>query len=109
MAGFYCFSIVPTPPTSTKHSAQFTTGPLASSFPQPPITPCRSYTAANGSHLFIPFTARMAMDDLAERIRASIEDPTVDPWFPELTADLAARAWQSLHREIGLSPGSYST
>jgi HEXXH motif-containing protein len=51
----------------------------------------------------------MAMDDLAERIKASIENRSGDPWFPELTADLAARAWDSLHRDIGLTPDSYGT
>ena len=49
------------------------------------------------------------MDDLAERIEASLANPNGDPWFPELTADLAARAWDSLHRDIGLAPESYGT
>jgi len=49
------------------------------------------------------------MDDLAERIKASIEDPTGELWFPNLTADLANRAWESLQRDIGLTPDSYST
>lgn len=51
----------------------------------------------------------MAMDDLAERIKASIENWNDDPWFPELTADLAARAWDSLYRDVGLTPDSYTT
>jgi hypothetical protein len=51
----------------------------------------------------------MAMDELAERIRASIENPDVEPWFPELTDALAARAWESLERDIGLTPDSYGT
>jgi len=49
------------------------------------------------------------MDNLEERIKASIEDPNGELWFPELTADLAARAWNSLQREIGLTPGTYGT
>jgi hypothetical protein len=49
------------------------------------------------------------MDNLAERIKASIEDPTGELWFPELTADLATRAWESLQRDIGLTPDSYGT
>ena len=49
------------------------------------------------------------MDDLAERIKASIENPSGELWFPELTADLTARAWDSLHREFGLTPDSYGT
>jgi hypothetical protein len=65
--------------------------------------------AASGSHSCIPFTARMAMDDLAERIEASLENQNGDLWFPELTADLAAGAWDSLHSDIGLTPDSYST
>jgi hypothetical protein len=51
----------------------------------------------------------MAMDDLVARIKASIENRNGDPWFPELTADLTARAWESLHRDIGLTPDSYGT
>lgn len=49
------------------------------------------------------------MDDLAERIKASIENRNADPWFPELTAHLAARAWGRLHRDIGLTHDSYGT
>jgi len=51
----------------------------------------------------------MAMDELTERIRTSIEDPSGELWLPELTADLAARAWESLYRDIGLTPDSYGT
>jgi HEXXH motif-containing protein len=51
----------------------------------------------------------MAMDDLAERIKASIENPDGELWFPDLTADLAARAWDSLHGDLGLTPDSYGT
>lgn len=65
--------------------------------------------AASGSHSCIPFTARMAMDDLTERIKESLRNPNGEPWFPELTADLAARAWDRLHRNVGLTPDSYST
>src|SRR5437016_747040 len=64
---------------------------------------------ASGSHSFIPSVARMAMDDLAERIKASIENPSGELWFPELTDDLTARAWESLHRDFGLTPDSYGT
>jgi len=49
------------------------------------------------------------MDDLVEKIKASIENRNSDPWFPELTADLAAHAWDNLHRDIGLTPESYGT
>lgn len=49
------------------------------------------------------------MDELAHRIKASLENPNGEPWFPELTADLAARAWYSLHRDIGIAPNSYGT
>ena len=51
----------------------------------------------------------MAMDDLAERIKASLENPNGEPWFPKLTADLDARAWDSLQRDLGLTPHSYGT
>jgi hypothetical protein len=64
---------------------------------------------ASGSHSFIPFTARIAMDDLAERIKAALGNRNCDPWYPELTVDLAAKAWYSLHRNIGLTPDSYGT
>lgn len=49
------------------------------------------------------------MDDLSERIRASIENPKSDPWFPELTPELTASAWDKLSGEIGLTPDSYGT
>jgi HEXXH motif-containing protein len=49
------------------------------------------------------------MDDLVERIRAAIEDRNGDPWFPELTHDLAALEWDSLQRDVGLTPESYGT
>lgn len=49
------------------------------------------------------------MDELAERIKASLENPQGEPWFPGLTADLAARAWDNLHRDMGLTPDNYST
>jgi len=49
------------------------------------------------------------MDDLAERIKAAIENPNGELWFPDLTADLTARAWDSLHRDIGLTPDTYGT
>lgn len=49
------------------------------------------------------------MDDLTERIKATIENRNGDPWFPELTAALAARAWDGLGREIGITPETYGT
>ena len=49
------------------------------------------------------------MDDLVERIKSSIENRSCEPWFPRLTHDLATRAWNSLHWEIGLAPDSYGT
>lgn len=49
------------------------------------------------------------MDKLEERIRASLENPHGEPWFPELTADLALRAWDNLYRDTGLTPESYGT
>lgn len=49
------------------------------------------------------------MDELAERIRASFENPNSDPWFPEFTGKLTTRAWDGLRRDIGISPSSYGT
>jgi HEXXH motif-containing protein len=49
------------------------------------------------------------MDDLAERIKAVIENPNGELWFPELTADLAAQAWDNLHRDLGLTLDTYGT
>jgi hypothetical protein len=49
------------------------------------------------------------MDKLEERIKASLENPHSEPWFPELTADLAARAWDKLYRDTGLTRDNYST
>lgn len=49
------------------------------------------------------------MDDLVKRIQASIQNQNNDPWFPELTNDLSARAWDSLRRNIGLVPDTYGT
>jgi hypothetical protein len=49
------------------------------------------------------------MDDLAEKIKAAIENPNGELWFPELTADLAARGWESLQRDLGLTPDTYGT
>jgi HEXXH motif-containing protein len=51
----------------------------------------------------------MAMDELAERIKASLENANGEPWFPELTADLAVRGWERLRHDIGLTQDSYST
>jgi hypothetical protein len=52
---------------------------------------------------------RMAMDELAEKIKASLENPNGELWFPELTDALVARAWESLQRDTGLTPESYGT
>ena len=49
------------------------------------------------------------MDDLSERIRASLETSKSDPWFPELTPEVTASAWDKLGGEIGLTPDSYGT
>ena len=49
------------------------------------------------------------MDDLVVRIKTSIENGNGDPWFPELTTDLVARAWDCLHSDIGLAPNNYGT
>lgn len=49
------------------------------------------------------------MNDLAVRINASLKSPTVELWFPELTAELTRWAWDSLNRDIGLTPDSYGT
>ena len=49
------------------------------------------------------------MDDLAKRIRATLDSPNSEPWFPGLTADLAAQAWNKLRCDIGVSPNSYGT
>jgi len=49
------------------------------------------------------------MDEFAERVAASLEGPTAEPWFPGLTADLTARQWCTLNSEIGLTPANYGT
>lgn len=49
------------------------------------------------------------MGELSERIRASFENPNGNPWFPELTSELAARAWDRLRGDIGLTPDNYGT
>ena len=49
------------------------------------------------------------MGDLAERIKTSLSHPSGDPWYPELTMDLAATAWDALQRDIGLTPDNYGT
>jgi hypothetical protein len=49
------------------------------------------------------------MDDLVKRIQASLENQNNEPWFPELTSDLAAWAWDRLRRDIGLVPDTYGT
>lgn len=49
------------------------------------------------------------MGDLKEKIKVSIENPNGDLWFPELTASLAARAWDGLYRDIGVTRDTYGT
>lgn len=49
------------------------------------------------------------MDELAEKIKDSIENANGELWFPELTDKLTVGEWQRLHRHIGLTPDSYST
>jgi HEXXH motif-containing protein len=49
------------------------------------------------------------MDDLAERIKASLENPKSDPWFPELTRELVERAWDRLRDDIDLTLHNYGT
>jgi hypothetical protein len=49
------------------------------------------------------------MNDLAKRIRAALEDPNCDAWFPDLTADFVGLAWGRLRHEIGLTPNDYCT
>ena len=61
---------------------------------------------ANDLHLFTPSTA---MDNLAARIRVSLQNPKSEPWFPELAHELTTGAWDRLNRDIGLTPESYGT
>lgn len=49
------------------------------------------------------------MGDLVQQINASIENLSGEPWFPELTSDLANRAWDSMRRDIGLTRDNYGT
>jgi hypothetical protein len=49
------------------------------------------------------------MDDLVERIKASVEDQSSDPWFPELTDELTVAEWGRLNCDIGLTPNNYGT
>jgi len=51
----------------------------------------------------------MTISSFEERIRASLVDPRVDPWFPELTDELTTLAWENLRRDIGLTPDNYAT
>lgn len=49
------------------------------------------------------------MNDLPERIRASLQNPNSEPWFPELADELTASAWDRLSRDLGLTPECYGT
>jgi hypothetical protein len=62
---------------------------------------------ADDSLWFILFT--MQKNELAEKIRLSIEDSSIPLWFPKLTPHLAETGWQSLKNELGLNPSNYGT
>jgi hypothetical protein len=49
------------------------------------------------------------MHRLARRIAVAFENPKSELWFPELTHDLALHEWNRLHRDIGITPGTYGT
>ncbi len=62
---------------------------------------------ADDSLWFTLFT--MQKDELAEKIRLSIEDSSIPLWFPNLTSSLAETGWESLKNELGLTPSNYGT
>lgn len=62
---------------------------------------------ADGLRSFIRFT--MQKNELAEKIKLSVEDLNVPLWFPNLTGYLAETGWQSLGNEFGLTPTDYGT
>lgn len=47
--------------------------------------------------------------DLFARVKVALETLRERPWLPELTEELAQRQWNTLYREIGLSPSNYGT
>lgn len=46
--------------------------------------------------------------EIADRIIASLTDPTIDPWVPELAQELAFREWSRL-QEISVTQNVYGT
>ncbi len=53
--------------------------------------------------------AGLATPELTERVSASLKDPNVTPWFPDLTVALAAAGWSSVRRACGLTTDNYGT
>ena len=51
----------------------------------------------------------MKQNELAEKIKLSIEDLSDPLWFPHLTPHLAETGWQSLKNEFGLTASNYGT
>ena len=51
----------------------------------------------------------MQKDELAEKIKLSIEDSDTALWFPNLTTHLADFGWHQLENEIGLTSSDYGT
>lgn len=51
----------------------------------------------------------MQKNELAEKIRLSIEDSSIPLWFPNLTPHLAETGWKLLKNELGLTPSNYGT
>src|ERR1700749_4334091 len=107
--GYYCSSIVLILPTYIEFSDRHIIVPLAS--PSHPTQTMRFllYTVVSASLSFIPFTAEVAMLDLASRVKTALENPNVAPWLPELTEELAGIGWAALDRGIGLTINDYST
>src|SRR5215211_6324013 len=105
----YFSSTAPTLPTFTKPSHLFIIAPSVLVSPPHQTMRFQPYTAVNDSLLCIPSTKIMIMNDVAERVRSSIENLNTDPWFPELVAGLIARAWDKLNGDYGLTPINYGT
>ena len=62
---------------------------------------------ADGSRWFSLFT--MQKNELAEKIKLSIEDASIPLWFPNLTPHLEEIGWQTLKNEFGLTSSNYGT
>ena len=62
---------------------------------------------AGGSRWFSRFM--MQNNELAEKIKLSIEDVSIPLWFPNLTPHLAEIGWQELKKEFGLTSSNYGT